>query len=172
MNKFLIFDINVENDESIILQNKVKFYNQNFKADFRIIRILNSTKSNKLIIKVSKGAESSIFGLGISFAIELYKKQLLNIVATNNLINCNIRERVEELFFKKRIGSPKILQQAIYNYNNQFGTDFEIFEILKDEVPLCIIRVSIYNITDIFWVGYETERIEHQWRSEGKINYM
>lgn len=55
-------------------------------------------------------------------------------------------EPTEILTFKIMITFPHLLEQRVKKYNELHGTDFEIIEIINDEVPFCIVQVNLLQM--------------------------
>lgn len=71
----------------------------------------------------------------------------------------------------KVIGDELFLAEAIFNYNKVYGTDFEILEIINDEVPWIKLKVSKYEILDIFQLGFQYGGFIELKRIKGEINW-
>ena len=56
--------------------------------------------------------------------------------------------------FKVMVTFPDLLKERISEHNKLYNTNFELVEIVEDEVPLCIISSKNENETDIFNIGY------------------
>ncbi|MDR1203627.1 MAG: hypothetical protein LBL58_18620 [Tannerellaceae bacterium] len=76
-----------------------------------------------------------------------------------------------ELIFRVMVTSSELLKREIEDYNNFFKTDFEIINIIEDEVPFCDIKVKRYKISDIFDLGFCLARLEQNLREKGEINW-
>lgn len=77
----------------------------------------------------------------------------------------------KETVFRIMVTSVETLQQQIEKYNGFFKTDFEIVEIIHDEVPFCDVRVTNFQVSDIFGLGFTLARFEQKLREEGKIDW-
>jgi hypothetical protein len=73
--------------------------------------------------------------------------------------------------FRLMVTSVDNLKEQIEKYNSFFKTDFEIINIVNDEVPFCDVRVSKFNISDVFGLGFGLARFEQKLREEGKIDW-
>jgi hypothetical protein len=64
------------------------------------------------------------------------------------------------------------LQEHISWYNSTYRTNFKIVEYLLDEVNFAIIEASVFQIEDIFRLGYQfgrkEEKIEEVMLQNGK----
>lgn len=77
----------------------------------------------------------------------------------------------KETIFRLMVTSVDTLNQQIEKYNNFFKTDFEIIKIIEDEVMFCDIRVTKFQTSDIFNLGFALARFEQKLREEGKIDW-
>jgi len=75
------------------------------------------------------------------------------------------------LEFMVMVTDPDLLKKEIVNYNNFFKTNFEILEIIDDEVPFCKIRTTRYTIANIFGLGYSLALLEQRLRAKGEIDW-
>lgn len=82
----------------------------------------------------------------------------------NNLEN-------KKIIFRLMVTSVETLTQEIESYNTFFGTDFEIINIIEDEVPFCDVKVSKYKISDIFDLGFSLAILEQKLREKGEIDW-
>jgi hypothetical protein len=80
-------------------------------------------------------------------------------------------EQNSELVFRIMVTSVNTLEKQILNYNCLFKTDFEVINIINDEVPFCDIKVTKYNVSDIFGLGFGLALFEQKLREEGKIDW-
>ena len=80
-------------------------------------------------------------------------------------------ESGKELEFKVMVTFPHILEREIKDYNKFYGTDFELIEIIKDEVPFCRIRVTKYETSNIFGLGYSLAALENKLKEKGEIDW-
>ncbi|MBL6448288.1 hypothetical protein JMN32_18380 [Fulvivirga sp. 29W222] len=78
-------------------------------------------------------------------------------------------ESNKELEFKIMVTFPDILKVAIENHNAFRNTDFEIIETVYDEVPFCTLKVTKYQPSDIFGLGYKLAALEEKYRNEGSF---
>lgn len=76
-----------------------------------------------------------------------------------------------EIVFRLMVTSVDTLSKEIEKYNGFFGTDFQIIEVINDEVPFCDIRASKYKVSDIFGLGFGLAQMEQKLREEGKIDW-
>ena len=77
----------------------------------------------------------------------------------------------KELIFEVMVMFPDLLQESITSYNNFFKTDFEIIEIINDEVIFCKIKVTKFEISDIFDLGSNLAIKQFNKRGEEKYNW-
>ena len=82
----------------------------------------------------------------------------------NNLDN-------KEIVFRLMVTSVDTLSQQIEKYNSFFKTDFQIVNVINDEVPFCDIKVSKFKVADIFGLGFGLALLEQRLREEGKIDW-
>ncbi len=80
-------------------------------------------------------------------------------------------ESNKELIFKVMVTFPHVLEREILDYNEYYGTNFEIIETIYDDVPFCKIKVSKYNIANIFGLGYSLSSLENKLKEEGEIDW-
>lgn len=73
--------------------------------------------------------------------------------------------------FRLMVTSVETLKAQIDKYNSFFNTDFEIIKVIDDEVPFCDVRVSKFQMSDIFGLGFGLARFEQKLREEGKIDW-
>lgn len=76
-----------------------------------------------------------------------------------------------ETIFRLMVTSVDTLGQQIEKYNSFFKTDFEIINIINDEVMFCDIKVTKFQTSDIFGLGFGLARFEQILREEGKIDW-
>ena len=76
-----------------------------------------------------------------------------------------------ETVFRLMVTSVDTLKQQIEKYNEFFKTDFEIINVIEDEVPFCDVRVTKFQTSDIFGLGFGLARFEQKLREEGKIDW-
>jgi hypothetical protein len=77
----------------------------------------------------------------------------------------------KETIFRLMVTSVDTLSQQIEKYNSFFKTDFEIIKVIEDEVMFCDIRVTKFQTSDIFNLGFTLARFEQKLREEGKIDW-
>ena len=77
----------------------------------------------------------------------------------------------KELRFEIMVTFPEVLEKAIKNHNEFNGTDFEITETIYDEVPFCKLKVTKYETSDIFGLGYKLAALQYRMREEGEIDW-
>jgi hypothetical protein len=76
-----------------------------------------------------------------------------------------------ETIFRLMVTSVDTLSAQIEAYNNFFKTDFEIVSVIDDEVPFCDVRVTQFQISDVFGLGFKLAKYEQKLREEGKIDW-
>ena len=57
------------------------------------------------------------------------------------------------LTFDVICGDDKLIIDSINSYNKYYKTDFEVIEFIYDEVTFAKIKVTQYEISDIFALG-------------------
>ena len=77
----------------------------------------------------------------------------------------------KELIFQVIVTSSDLLEREIQNYNQFFKTDFEMIEIIDDEIPFCKIKVTQYTVANIFGLGYSLALLEERLRKKGEIDW-
>jgi hypothetical protein len=77
----------------------------------------------------------------------------------------------KELIFRVMVTSVDVLKREIQDYNDFFKTDFEIINVIDDEVPFCDIKVTKYKMGDIFDLGFCLARLEQKLRENGEIDW-
>ena len=80
-------------------------------------------------------------------------------------------ESGKELEFKVMVTFPYLLEQEVKNFNKFYGTDFELVETINDEVSFCRIRVTKYETSNIFGLGYSLAALENKLKEEGEIDW-
>lgn len=80
-------------------------------------------------------------------------------------------EQKSELIFTVMVTFPELLEEQIKSHNKDYGTDFEIVEVLEDEVPFCKVRVTKYTISDIFDLGGGLAVLQYSLRQKGEIDW-
>ncbi len=66
---------------------------------------------------------------------------------------------------------PEHLRRKIEDYNSKHQTDFEIVEIIDDEVEFCTIKVSKYSPSDIFNLGYGLAALQYSLKEKGELDW-
>jgi len=77
----------------------------------------------------------------------------------------------KELVFRLMVTSIETLAQEVADYNRFFKTDFQIINIIDDEVPFCDVKVTQYKISDIFGLGFGLALLEQRLREKGEIDW-
>ncbi|MEA5260811.1 hypothetical protein VB264_23630 [Arcicella aquatica] len=80
-------------------------------------------------------------------------------------------EQNNELIFDVISGDDEVILDVISKYNDIYKTDFTVLEFNYDEVVMAKIKVTKYEILNIFHLGYcFSARIEKK-RQKGEINW-
>lgn len=82
-----------------------------------------------------------------------------------------MEQNKEGVIFRLMVTSVDTLSQQIEKYNSFFKTDFEIINIVEDEVMFCDIKVTKFQTSDVFGLGFGLARYEQKLREEGKIDW-
>lgn len=77
----------------------------------------------------------------------------------------------KEIIFEVMVMYVEILEREIEDYNRRNGTDFHIIEIIDDEVIFCKIKVSNYNYSDLYSLGYSVSVLQYTLRERGEIDW-
>jgi len=77
----------------------------------------------------------------------------------------------EPLIFDIICTDDKVISEAIEAYNKMYKTDFEIVEFIYDEVVFARLRVSQYEISNIFDLGYYFHSTVMLKRQKGEIDW-
>lgn len=80
-------------------------------------------------------------------------------------------KKKEVLIFQLMITSVQTLEREIERYNRFNKTDFQIINIIDDEVPFCEIKVTNYKVSDIFGLGFCLALFEQKLRERGEIDW-
>lgn len=80
-------------------------------------------------------------------------------------------ESNEELIFRVMVTFPYILEKEVKSYNEFYGADFEIIETYEDDVPFCDLKVTKYEPSNIFGLGYSLALLENKLKEEGEIDW-
>ena len=73
--------------------------------------------------------------------------------------------------FKVMVTFPQLLEERIIEHNKLYNTKFELVEIIKDEVPFCVIKAINETETDIFNLGYGLAAKQYKLKEEGKLKW-
>lgn len=65
----------------------------------------------------------------------------------------------------------KIIVEAIAKYNKMYKTDFEIVKFIYDEVVFARLKVTRYEVSDIFQLGYYFNALVDLKRQKGEIDW-
>ena len=82
-----------------------------------------------------------------------------------------MEQNKKETIFRLMVTSVDTLRQQIEKYNDLFKTDFEIIKVIDDEIVFCDIKVTKFQMSDIFGLGFTLARFEQKLREEGKIDW-
>lgn len=77
----------------------------------------------------------------------------------------------KEIIFEIMVMYVEILEREIEDYNRRNGTDFHIIEVIDDEVIFCKIKVSKYNYSDLYRLGYSVSVLQYTLREKGEIDW-
>ena len=69
-----------------------------------------------------------------------------------------MEQNKEGIIFRLMVTSVDTLSQQIEKYNSFFKTDFEIINIVEDEVMFCDIKVTKFQTSDVFGLGFGLAR--------------
>ena len=78
---------------------------------------------------------------------------------------------MNEQTFKVMVTFPDLLKERISEHNKLYNTNFELLEIIDDEVPFCVIGSINENETDIFNLGYGLAVKQYKLKEQGKLNW-
>lgn len=73
--------------------------------------------------------------------------------------------------FKVMVTFPHLLKERIEKHNKLYKTDFELKEIIEDEVGFCIIRANKDKLADIFNLGYGLAVDQYSLKEKGEIDW-
>ncbi|WP_172917729.1 hypothetical protein [Capnocytophaga canis] len=65
----------------------------------------------------------------------------------------------------------KYLEETLNWYNNTYGTDFKITNVIYDEVTFVDISSTKITLTDVFDIGYHFGLEIQKLREKGKIDW-
>ena len=80
-------------------------------------------------------------------------------------------EQNKDLIFEVMITFPELLLKSVEEFNSFYGTDFKVIEINYDEVPFCKIKVTKYQMCDVFNLGYSLAVLQYSLREKGEISW-
>jgi hypothetical protein len=80
-------------------------------------------------------------------------------------------EQNKEIVFEIMVMYIEVLEREIKDYNNRHKTNFEIIEVIDDEVMFCKIKVSKYNHSDLYNLGYSVSVMQYTLREKGEIDW-
>ena len=73
--------------------------------------------------------------------------------------------------FNVMITFPDLLKDKILEFNKFHNTNFELIEIIADEVPFCTIGYITETEKDIFNLGFSLAIKQYKLREEGKLDW-
>jgi len=73
--------------------------------------------------------------------------------------------------FKVMVTFPNLLKERIEKHNKLYNTDFELIEIIKDEVAFCVIKADKTRIAEIFRLGYGLAVYQYTLKDKGQIEW-
>ena len=76
-----------------------------------------------------------------------------------------------ELIFEVLVMDLNTLEKAIEQHNQESGTNFKIIKEVEDELNLAVIKVSNYNISDIFYLGYSLSCMQYYLKDKGEFDF-
>ena len=78
----------------------------------------------------------------------------------------------KELIFEVMVMFPDLLEDVIRNFNINHNSDFQIFEIIEEiEIVFCKIKVTQYEVSDIFSLGYSLATNQYILKNSGKLDW-
>lgn len=77
----------------------------------------------------------------------------------------------KELEFKVMVTFPHLLEKEVKDFNDFYGTDFKIVETIYDEVPFCKLKVTKYEPSHVFDLGYSLAALQYKMREEVEIDW-
>ena len=78
---------------------------------------------------------------------------------------------MEHTTFKVMVTFPHLLKEKIVEFNKLHGTEFELVEIIYDEVPFCLIKGIEVTCNQIFNLGYSLAVKQYKLREQGKLEW-
>lgn len=73
--------------------------------------------------------------------------------------------------FTVMITFPELLEIKIQEYNSRYNTNFELLEVIDDEVQFCRIGASVYTYSDLFNLGYSLAAMQYTMKMKGEIDW-
>ncbi|AEK24020.1 hypothetical protein [Capnocytophaga canimorsus] len=77
----------------------------------------------------------------------------------------------KEIKFRIICNEKKYLEDILEWYNNTYDTNFEITNMIYDEVNFVDIKSTKFTIEDIFNIGYQFGVEEQRLRQKGEIDW-
>jgi len=77
----------------------------------------------------------------------------------------------EPVIFDIVCTDDKVILEAIEAYNKMYKTNFEVIEFIYDDVVFARIKVSEYEVSNIFDLGYFFHSTVVQKRQKGEIDW-
>jgi hypothetical protein len=68
-------------------------------------------------------------------------------------------------------GDDKLILESLSSYNETYKTDFEVTEFIYDEVIFAKLKATRYEISDIFYLGYQFGGYAEYKRKKGEIDW-
>jgi len=80
-------------------------------------------------------------------------------------------EPSNEIVFEVMVMYIEVLKREIDDYNTRHNTNFEIIEVIDDEVIFCKIKVTNYKYSDLYNLGYSVSVLQYTLRERGEIDW-
>ena len=80
-------------------------------------------------------------------------------------------EQGNNMKFRVICNDPAYLEEVLMWYNDTYGTNFKISQIIYDEVNFAEIKASNFETLDIFGIGYQFGVKEQMLREKGEIDW-
>jgi hypothetical protein len=77
----------------------------------------------------------------------------------------------KEIIFEVMVMYVEILEREINDYNERNKTDFQIIETIYDEVIFCKIKVTKYDYSDLYELGYSVSALLYTLKAKGEIDW-
>jgi hypothetical protein len=76
-----------------------------------------------------------------------------------------------DIVFQVMVTFPDLLKKKIEDYNQRYKTDFQLIEVIDDEVPFCKIKATKYVPSDIFNLGYSLAALQYNLKEKGELDW-